>query len=106
MSESRPGNFQEFVLLAILSRDNAALGREIRETLETQLGKTIAIGALYTTLSALKDMNLVDWKTLPKTGERGGREKKIFWVTQPGQDALDNLERTRNALRALKDVRV
>jgi len=49
------GEFEELVLLAILSQGDNAYGVTIRQALEEATARSISIGSLYTTLSRLED---------------------------------------------------
>lgn len=89
--------FEELVLLAILKLGSDAYGAAIHELLE-DVGRSTAIGALYTTLSRLEDKGLVaSWMGDP-TPERGGRAKRFFKVLASGQRALRKTQGTRAKL--------
>jgi DNA-binding PadR family transcriptional regulator len=101
------GEFEELVLLAILSQGDNAYGVTIREALEEATNRSITIGSLYTTLSRLEDKGLVkSWIGEP-TAERGGRAKRHYRVKGSAQALLKEVQFARQRListEAMKGV--
>src|SRR5688572_25281577 len=93
------GEFEELVLLAILSLREAAYGVKIGDAIEDATGRSVSIGALYTTLSRLEEKGLVSSWMGEATSERGGRAKKFFKIEAPAKLALDQAEASRRRLR-------
>jgi PadR family transcriptional regulator PadR len=92
------GEFEELVLLAILSQGDNAYGVTIRQALEAATDRSITIGSLYTTLSRLEDKGLVkSWVGEP-TAERGGRAKRHYRVKGPAQSLLKEVQGARQRL--------
>lgn len=89
------GEFEQFLLLAILKLGDNAYGSSIRQLLAESIARDVTIGALYTTLERLEKKGLVESKMGEATAERGGRAKKYFRVTAQGQSAL---KRSKEAL--------
>ena len=89
------GEFEQFLLLAILKLRDSAYGSSIRQLLAETIERDVTIGALYTTLERLESKGLVESKMGEATPERGGRAKKYFKVTAQGQMAL---KRSKDAL--------
>ncbi|GEA05945.1 hypothetical protein KUL42_07060 [Alteromonas sp. KUL42] len=89
------GEFEQFLLLAILKLGDSAYGSSIRQLLAETIERDVTIGALYTTLERLESKGLVESKMGEATPERGGRAKKYFKVTAHGQMAL---KRSKDAL--------
>jgi DNA-binding PadR family transcriptional regulator len=100
------GEFEELVLLAILSQGDNAYGVTILDGLETATNRSIAIGSLYTTLSRLEEKGLVKSWTGEPTAERGGRAKRHYKVTGSGQLLVRNARAARERLMKLEPVRV
>jgi PadR family transcriptional regulator PadR len=100
MKQSTPyiGEFEELVLLAILALSNNAYGVMILDALEEATGRSVSIGALYTTLSRLEDKGLISSWMGEATAERGGRAKKYFKIEAPGKRALEHAEASRRRL--------
>lgn len=92
------GEFEEFVLLAILKIGNDAYGVPIAEAIEEATGKRVSTGALYTTLSRLEEKDFISSRMGEKTEERGGRAKKYFQLEIAGKQALQNSQAARRSL--------
>jgi PadR family transcriptional regulator PadR len=92
------GEFEELVLLAILSQGDKAYGVTIRQALEEATARTITIGSLYTTLSRLEDKGLVQSWVGEPTAERGGRAKKHYRVKGSAQVLLREVQAARHRL--------
>lgn len=82
------GEFEHVVLLAALHLDEDAGTGRMRELLEEQTGRTIARGALYTTLDRLESKGLVRSRMGDASPERGGRPRRYYRVTAAGLRAL------------------
>jgi PadR family transcriptional regulator, regulatory protein PadR len=96
------GEFEELVLLAILSQGHNAYGVTIRQALEEATNRSITIGSLYTTLSRLEEKGLVrSWVGEP-TAERGGRAKKHYKINGSAQGLLRDVQAARQRLIALE----
>jgi len=92
------GEFEQFLLLSILTLGDTAYGSTIRILLADTIKRDVTIGALYTTLDRLEKKGLVDSKVGEATPERGGRAKKYFKVTAKGHHAL---KRSKQALTSM-----
>jgi PadR family transcriptional regulator PadR len=98
------GEFEELVLLAILSQGDNAYGVTIRQALEAATDRSITIGSLYTTLSRLEDKGLVkSWVGEP-TAERGGRAKRHYKVKGSAQSLLKEVQAARRRLISLETL--
>ena len=87
------GQFEQMVLLAIRRLGEGSYGLPIRRELEEQTGRSVARGALYTTLDRLEKKGYLTSRMGDPTPERGGRAKRYFQVTPPGVRALDDARR-------------
>jgi DNA-binding PadR family transcriptional regulator len=95
------GEFEELVLLAILSQGDNAYGVTIREALEEATNRSITIGSLYTTLSRLADKGLVESWVGEPTSERGGRAKRHYKLKGTAQSLLREVQLSRQRLLSL-----
>jgi len=103
-SSSYIGEFEELVLLAILSQGDNAYGVTIREALEEATNRSITVGSLYTTLSRLEEKGLVEsWAGEP-TPERGGRAKRHYKVKGSAQVLLKEVQAARQRLIRLETI--
>lgn len=73
---------------AILRLGPQSYGVAIRENIETQTGRMVSIGALYTTLRRLEAKKLVKSKFGASTPRRGGRAKRFYSVEPLGRKAV------------------
>lgn len=96
------GEFEELVLLAILSQGDNAYGVKIRQALEEATNRSITIGSLYTTLSRLEEKGLVQSWVGEPTAERGGRAKKHYKINGSAQGLLTDVQAARQRLIALE----
>ena len=92
------GEFEEFVLLAILKQPENAYGVTIRQTIE-ESGRPTSYGAIYTTLDRLEKKGYVSSQWGEATAERGGRAKRYYKVERAGMKALNATEAARANLR-------
>lgn len=83
------GEFEQFVLLAILKLNEQAYGTRIRQLLADEIERDVSIGALYTTLERLEKKGMLSSQLGEASAERGGRAKKFFQVSGEGKRALN-----------------
>jgi PadR family transcriptional regulator PadR len=83
------GQFEQLVMTAILKCADKAYGVTIHETVEElSHPKSVALGAVYTTLDRLEEKGLItSWMSDP-TPERGGRAKRYYRLEEDGMRAL------------------
>ncbi len=98
MKETNLGEFQEIILLIILSLDNNSYGAEIQREINTELDRSISRGALHTALTRLEEKGFLSSEIGGATKERGGRRKKFFTVTNAGKEALKEAKQLRDHL--------
>lgn len=83
------GRFEQLLLFAILRLgEDEAYGVTIRREIEERTGKSVATGAVYTTLRRLEERGLVASRVGEPTPERGGRRKKFYGLEPEGIRAL------------------
>jgi DNA-binding PadR family transcriptional regulator len=92
------GELEQIVLLAILRLGDGAYAVPILECVEKETGRSIARGALYTTLDRLEKKGCLRSRVGEPLAERGGRARRYFTVTPP---ALRTLKASRSALLRL-----
>lgn len=103
--QSAVGRFELQVLVAVLALGGEGYAVPIREAVESQSGRAVARGALYTTLSRLEEKGLLRSSLGDATPVRGGRPKRYYDVTPAGRAALratrDELEKPWRGLARL-----
>jgi PadR family transcriptional regulator PadR len=82
------GEFELYVLLAIVHLGAAAYGIRIRQEIDRRTSREIAIGAVYATLGRLHDKGLVTFTVSDPEPVQGGRARKHYQVTAAGARAL------------------
>jgi DNA-binding PadR family transcriptional regulator len=92
------GEFEQIVLLAILRLGENSYGVPIRHEIESRTGRSLTVGALYSTLERLEDKGYVTSHYGDPTPERGGRSRRYFKVKPLG---LRVLRETREELVAM-----
>lgn len=87
-SPSSLGEFEFFVMLAVLRLGEEGYSRTIREEIEERSGRRVARGALYVTLDRLREKGLLrSWKGEPRE-ERGGKARRHYALTSEGLEAV------------------
>lgn len=84
------GEFEYLILAAAATLGEGAYGAAIRNEIEKATAKRCSIGALYTTLDRLEQKAFVKTRMGAPTPERGGRAKRMVWVTANGMRAASD----------------
>src|SRR4029453_8983768 len=82
------GEFEQYLLLAVVHLGAGAYGVTIRQAIAFRTEREIAIGALYTSLDRLERKGYLRSKMSDPTPQRGGRSKRFFTLTAAGAAAL------------------
>src|SRR4051794_30544344 len=93
------GAFEQIVLTAILSLGDEAYGVTVHaRAQELSSPRKIVMGAVYATLDRLEDKSLLcSWLSEPRP-ERGGRSRRYYRLTAPGEAALKEAAATARRL--------
>jgi len=67
------GAFEQLILFSVLQLQDGAYGVSIRENIEQRTGRTVSIGAIYTTLGRLEERGLVRSRTEEPQAALAGR---------------------------------
>jgi len=92
------GELEQIVLLAVMRLGDGAYATPILEEIQSQAGRRIARGALYTALDRLEAKGCLRSKLGEPLAERGGRSRRYFSVTPA---AIRSLKESRLALLRL-----
>lgn len=87
-------------LAALLRLGDEAYGVRIRQEIASQSGRSVSIGAVYTTLYRLEQKGYVGSSVGQPTAIRGGRAKRYFRIKAAGERAL---RRSLSALSKMVD---
>lgn len=82
------GEFEMVVMLTLLHLGEGAYGMTIRVAIEERTGRSVSIGAVYTTLRRLQRKGYVAAELGEPSPSRGGRAKKHFRLQPAGMEAL------------------
>ena len=97
------GEFEQLVMLALIRLGTNAYGMKIRQEIEKRAGRKVSIGSVYATLDRLEEKGYVSSSDGEATPERGGRAKRYFQVTAPGETVLSqSYARIRSMWRGIK----
>lgn len=81
------GEFEMLVLAAVLRLGRGAYGAAVFGEVE-RTGRTVSMGAVYTTLARLESRRLVTSRLGAPTRVRGGRRKRLYELTATGRSEL------------------
>jgi PadR family transcriptional regulator PadR len=79
---------EEFILLSIWKLKDNAYGVTIRRDFMQATNQTLHFGSLYNTLELLIRKGLLTSWESPPDSRRGGRRKKLYYLTPEGKKAL------------------
>lgn len=104
MKGDRLGEFEELVLLALQALDGDTYGVPVQQYVERTAGRRVSMGAVYATLDRLEDKGFVR-STMGDAGpERGGKRKRLFFVTRVGKQTALDVRRVRERIwRVIED---
>ena len=84
------GEFEHVVLLALMRLGQDAYGTTIRREIESNTGRSVSVGALYTALERLERRGLVGTRIGDPSPERGGRARRYYRLEAAGQETLEH----------------
>lgn len=99
MKDIKLGNFEELVLLLVGVLYDQAYSVKIVQEYEKQTGKKINVSAIHTVLYRLEEKGFLESRLSESTSERGGKRKRLFYLTPFASKALDELATLRERLR-------
>lgn len=99
MRDIKLGNFEELVLLLVGVLYDQAYSVNIVLEYEKQTGKKINVSAIHTVLYRLEEKGFLESKMSEATSERGGKRKRLFYLTPYAAKSLNELTELREKLR-------
>lgn len=92
------GEFEHFVLLALVRLGNGAYGAAIRREIRDRTGRDAAVGTVYMTLARLEQKKMIVSYAGNPTPQRGGRRRRHYLIDTEGQKALGRAYRAFTAM--------
>jgi DNA-binding PadR family transcriptional regulator len=89
------GEFEELVLLSVGILYDDAYGLAIVDELQKKTGRNIMISSVHKALVRLEDKGYVKSRMGGATSIRGGREKRLYSLTQAGVTELSEIRDLR-----------
>lgn len=92
------GEFEELVLLSVGILYDDAYGLAIVDELEKQTGRPVMISSVHKALVRLEEKGFLKSHMGGATETRGGRDKRLYKLTQAGIKAVNQARELRNAM--------
>jgi len=92
------GDLEEIVLLAVARCEPQAYGMRIRQEIEEQTGRNLAIGAVYASIERLEDKGYLKRVAPPADSGHDPRARRFFAVTAAGARAAQDTAAQRDRL--------
>ncbi len=92
------GTFEEIVLLALMQVGEGAYGMTIRRDIEDRSGRSVSIGAVYSTLDRLQAKGYISSRLADPSTVRRGRARRYFKVDPAGAEALRRSREVVNSM--------
>ena len=89
------GEFEEIVLLAVAVMDGHAYGVSLMNEISEQTGRELRLNQVHSALQRLEEKGMVKSSLGEPTAERGGKRKRIFFITAFGQRTLHEINQVR-----------
>jgi DNA-binding PadR family transcriptional regulator len=99
VKEQQPlGELEHLLLISILRLHDDAYGVSIARELQSQSGRRLSRGALYTSLERLEVKGLIRWRLETGGPERQGLPKRVYTLTPRGVAAVRASHRLLKAM--------
>lgn len=92
------GEFEELTLLTVGILFDDAYGLAIVDELEKQAGRPVMISSVHKTLVRLEQKGYLRSRMGGATVQRGGRDKRLYTLTEAGTGVLRHAHDLRNAM--------
>lgn len=92
------GEFEELVLLTVGILFGNAYGLAIVDELEKQTGRTVMMSSVHKALVRLEEKGYLKSYLGGATETRGGRDKRLYTLTQAGTKVLSQSRELRNSM--------
>lgn len=90
------GEFEELVLLSVGILFDDAYGLAVLDTLEKQTGRSVMVSSVHKALVRLEEKGYLKSRMGGSTQTRGGRDKRLYELTEAGKRVLAESRELRN----------
>lgn len=98
MKGTNIGEFEELVLLTVGILYDDAYGLAITDEIEARTARTVTVSSVHKALMRMEQKGFLRSHMGGATEERGGRNKRLFTITNTGKEALREARTMRNEL--------
>ena len=105
MKGEKIGEFEELLLLTLMAMTEERCAVPMQRYLEPVATRRLSLGAIYAGLHRLEAKGLVRSCLGEPTAQRGGKRKRLFYVTRDGVRAVRETRRIRDAIWRIIDAR-
>ncbi len=95
------GSLEEMVILLAAAMQEEAYAVSIAREYSIRTSNEISIPAIHTVLKRLEEKGFLRSHQSAPTSERGGRKKRIYQITNSGQELILALKHQRDGLYTL-----
>jgi len=92
------GEFEELVLLAVGILYDDAYGLAIVDELERKTERNVMVSSVHKVLLRLEEKGYLESRMGGATRTRGGRDKRLYMLTESGKKALQYSRELRNGM--------
>lgn len=92
------GELEELVLLVVGLLYEGAYGVSVLQEIKSQTGREVNISAVHSVMNRLEDKGLLRSEMGGASKTRGGRRKRIYYLTSSGKATLDEVRAVREKL--------
>jgi DNA-binding PadR family transcriptional regulator len=92
------GELEQLVMLAVARLGGEGYGVVVRDEIADRTGRTLSLGAIYSTLYRLEEKGYLSSRRGEPTAERGGRAKRLFRVEPAGVRILAATRRMQDRM--------
>ncbi|HZY80510.1 MAG TPA: PadR family transcriptional regulator [Cyclobacteriaceae bacterium] len=89
------GKFEEFVLMTVAVLKTEAFSVSVKRELERRLGSKPSLGSIQSVLKRMDDKGFLTSALGEVTNKRGGRRKRIYYITPAAFKILKYLRELR-----------
>lgn len=98
MNDVTISNQEELVLLTVGSLQPDAYAYGIKKEIHAEAGHSWSLGTIHTILYRLENNGLLRSELGGSSNKRGGRSKRLFFLTSKGYDVINEVQEVRKAM--------